>query len=63
MKRVVITGMGTVSPIGNNVEDFWGNLRDGNTGVAPITRFDASQTGVSVAAEVKDFDPTLTMDI
>lgn len=61
MKRVVITGMGTVSPIGNNVEDFWGNLRDGNTGVAPITRFDASQTGVSVAAEVKDFDPTLTM--
>ncbi|MRJ48141.1 beta-ketoacyl-ACP synthase II [Fundicoccus ignavus] len=62
MKRVVITGMGTVSPIGNNVEDFWGNLRDGNTGVAPITRFDASQTGVSVAAEVKDFDPTLTMD-
>lgn len=62
MKRVVITGMGTVSPIGNNVEDFWENLRDGNTGVAPITRFDASQTGVSVAAEVKDFDPTLTMD-
>lgn len=62
MKRVVITGMGTVSPIGNNVEDFWGNLRDGNIGVAPITRFDASQTGVSVAAEVKDFDPTLTMD-
>ena len=61
MKRVVITGMGPVSPIGNNVEDFWGNLRDGNTGVAPITRFDASQTGVSVAAEVKDFDPTLTM--
>lgn len=62
MKRVVITGIGTVSPIGNNVEDFWVNLRDGNTGVAPITRFDASQTGVSVAAEVKGFDPTLTMD-
>lgn len=62
MKRVVITGIGTVSPIGNNTEVFWENLKEGNTGIAPITRFDASQTGISVAAEVKDFDPTLTMD-
>lgn len=62
MKRVVITGIGTVSPIGNNTEVFWKNLKEGNTGVAPITRFDASQTGITVAAEVKDFDPTLTMD-
>lgn len=62
MKRVVITGIGTVSPIGNNTNDFWTNLKEGNTGVAPITRFDASQTGITVAAEVKEFDPTLTMD-
>ena len=62
MKRVVITGIGTVSPIGNNTNDFWKNLQEGNSGIAPITRFDASQTGVTVAAEVKDFDPTLTMD-
>lgn len=62
MKRVVITGLGTVSPIGNNTEDFWNNMKAGNTGVAPITKFDASQTGITVAAEVKDFDPTLTMD-
>lgn len=62
MKRVVITGIGTVSPIGNNTDDFWKNLKEGHTGVAPITRFDASQTGIAVAAEVKDFDPTLTMD-
>lgn len=62
MKRVVITGIGTVSPIGNNTEDFWNNMKAGNTGIAPITKFDASQTGITVAAEVKDFDPTLTMD-
>ena len=62
MKRVVITGIGTVSPIGINTDIFWNNLKEGNTGVAPITRFDASQTGITVAAEVKDFDPTLTMD-
>lgn len=62
MKRVVITGIGTVSPIGNNTDVFWKNLQEGNTGVAPITRFDASQTGITVAAEVKEFDPTFTMD-
>lgn len=62
MKRVVITGIGTVSPIGNNTDVFWKNLKEGNTGVAPITRFDASQTGITVAAEVKEFDPTFTMD-
>lgn len=62
MKRVVITGLGTVSPIGNNTDEFWDNMKAGNTGVAPITRFDASETGITVAAEVKNFDPTLTMD-
>lgn len=62
MNRVVITGLGAVTPVGNTAEDFWQNIKAGNSGIAPITRFDASETGITVAAEVKDFDPTLYMD-
>ncbi|UUX34267.1 beta-ketoacyl-ACP synthase II [Fundicoccus culcitae] len=62
MNRVVITGIGTVSPIGNDVPSFWESMRQDKSGVSKITRFDASNTGISVAAEVKDFDPSLTMD-
>lgn len=62
MERVVVTGIGTVSPIGNNTKDFWENMKAGVSGIAPITKFDATSTGVSVAAEVKDFDPTTVMD-
>lgn len=61
MKRVVITGMGAVTPLGNTVEEFWDGLKNGKNGIAPITKFDASETGITVAAEVKDFDPTLYM--
>lgn len=57
MKRVVITGMGTVSPIGNNVTEFWQSIVNHHSGISTITKFDASKTGVSVAAEVKNFDP------
>lgn len=62
MNRVVITGLGAITPIGNTVPDYWENLVNGKHGIAPITRFDASQTGITLAAEVKNFDPSLTMD-
>lgn len=56
MERVVITGIGTVSPIGNNTVEFWENIKNDQHGIAPITKFDASATGISVAAEVKNFN-------
>ena len=61
MNRVVITGMGAITPLGNTVEDFWNGLKNGEHGIAPITKFDASETGITVAAEVKEFDPSLYM--
>ncbi|MBO5622227.1 MAG: beta-ketoacyl-ACP synthase II [Butyrivibrio sp.] len=57
MCRVVVTGMGVISPVGNDVETFWGNLKDGVCGVDKINRFDASNLKVSLDAEVKDFEP------
>lgn len=62
MNRVVITGMGAITPLGNTVADFWDGIKNGKNGIAPITKFDASETGITVAAEVKDFDPTQYMD-
>ncbi len=56
MKRVVVTGMGIISPIGNDVETFWNGLKNGVCGVGMITRFDTTDYAVKVAAEVKDFD-------
>ena len=56
-KRVVITGMGAVTPIGLTVEEFWKSLIDGKSGVGRITQFDAGAFPVIIAAEVKDFDP------
>lgn len=55
MTRVVITGYGVVSAIGSDPETFWENLKSGKTGIGPITKFDSTATGISVAAEVKDF--------
>ena len=57
MNRVVITGMGTVNPIGNNIETFSENLFAGVCGIGPITKFDTTGFKVTLAAEVKDFDP------
>ena len=57
-RRVVITGMGIVSPVGNAVPDAWANILSGKSGVAPITRFDASAFASQIAGEVKDFDVT-----
>lgn len=55
-KRVVITGLGALSPIGNNVDDFWDNLTNGVSGAARITNFDPSQFRTHFACELKDFD-------
>ena len=57
MKRVVVTGMGVISPVGNDIDSFWNNLTAGKNGVGMITRFDAADQKVKVAGEVKDFDP------
>ena len=56
--RVVITGMGAVTPLGNTVDEFWNGLKAGKNGIAPITKFDATETGITVAGELKDFDAT-----
>lgn len=55
-KRVVITGLGVVSPVGNNVADMWDSIKNGRHGIAKITRFDVSEFKVTMGAEVKDFD-------
>jgi 3-oxoacyl-[acyl-carrier-protein] synthase II len=57
LRRAVITGIGCVSPIGVGREQFWQSVREGRSGVGPITRFDASDLPVRIAGEVKDFDP------
>lgn len=62
MRRVVITGMGAVTPIGNSVPEFWESLKAGKCGIGHITKFDASEYKVKVAAEVKDFDPLQYME-
>lgn len=58
-KRVVVTGMGCVSPLGHNVEDTWASLVEGRSGAATISSFDPSKLDVTFACEVKGFDPTL----
>ncbi len=57
-KRVVITGIGVISPVGNSVDDYWNSLTSGKSGVGPVTRFDITDFPAKIAAEVKDFDPT-----
>ncbi len=61
-RRVVITGMGAVTPIGNTVEEFWQGILENKVGIGPITKFDTSDFKVKLAAEVKDFDPKQYMD-
>ena len=61
-RRVVITGMGAITPIGNSVEEFWDGIKEGKTGFGPITYFDTADYRCKLAAEVKDFDPTQYMD-
>lgn len=61
-RRVVVTGMGAITPIGLSVEEFWENVKAGNTGFAPITKFDASEYKCHIAAEVKGFEGKNYMD-
>ena len=56
-KRVVVTGLGAITPVGNTVKDFWSGLVSGKNGVGPITHFDSTNYKTRFAAEVKDFDP------
>ncbi len=60
--RVVVTGMGIVTPLGNNLDEYFGNLIDGKSGVDIVTRFDASKYDTRIAAEVKNFDPSRYLD-
>jgi len=62
MNRVVVTGLGTVTPLGNDVASFWENLKKGVCGIGPITKFDTADFKVKLAAEVRDFDPHRYMD-
>ncbi len=61
-KRIAIIGLGIISPIGNDIATFWESLVAGKSGVGPVTRFDASRLDSRIAAEVKNFDPSLYMD-
>ncbi len=58
LKRVVVTGLGALTPIGNNIEEYWNALVNGVSGAAPITHFDASKSKTRFACEVKNFNPT-----
>lgn len=62
MKRVVITGMGAVTPVGCNVDTFWDSLKNGKNGIDKITKFDTTDYRVKLAAEINDFDPSLYME-
>ena len=55
-RRVVVTGIGALTPIGNNVQDYWTALSNGVSGAAPITRFDSSKFKTQFACEIKNFD-------
>lgn len=61
-RRVVVTGLGAVTPIGNTAEQFWEACKEGKIGIGPITKFDTADYKVKLAAEVKDFDPKEYMD-
>ncbi len=62
LKRVVVTGLGTINPLGKNVDEFWKNMCNGVSGAGPITRFDASRFKTQFACEVKNFDPNEYLD-
>ncbi len=61
-RRVVVSGMGVVTPLGHTVEELWNNIRAGKSGIGPMTKFDTTDYTSKVAGEVKDFDPSTVMD-
>ena len=62
-RRVVVTGLGAVTPLGNNVKDTWEGLKNGRGGIAPITQFDTAKFKAKLAAEVKDFNPKEYLEV
>jgi 3-oxoacyl-[acyl-carrier-protein] synthase II len=62
MRRVVVTGVGAVTPVGNTAEEFWAALIQGKSGIGPVTRFDASPLPTRIAGELKGFDPLRYID-
>lgn len=62
-RRVVVTGLGAVTPLGNNVKDTWDGLKNGKCGIAQITQFDTEKFKAKLAAEVKDFDPKEYLEV
>src|SRR3990172_6563810 len=60
--RVVVTGMGAVTPIGNTVADYWEGLRTGRNGIGRVTQFDPADLIVQIAGEVKDWDPEVYLE-
>ena len=62
MKKVVVTGLGALAPNGNSVDQFWSAIKSGTSGIAPITYFDTSDHRVSIAGELKDFNPEQQLD-
>jgi 3-oxoacyl-[acyl-carrier-protein] synthase II len=63
MRRVVVTGIGALTPIGNNLNDYWSNLKKGLSGAAPITKFDTTRFKTTFACELKDYDPKAHFDV
>jgi 3-oxoacyl-[acyl-carrier-protein] synthase II len=61
-RRVVVTGFGVVSPLGNDIPTFWSNVKANKSGIGPITMIDSSELAVKIAGEVKDFNPNLRLD-
>ncbi|MFZ5986907.1 MAG: beta-ketoacyl-ACP synthase II [Bacillota bacterium] len=61
-KRVVITGLGVISALGNDINTFWNSIKEGKCGITKVTRFDVTDMTTKVAAEMKDFDPTQYID-
>lgn len=62
MRKAVISGMGVITPVGNDIDTFWKSITEGRSGLGPVTRFDASKLDAKIAAEVKGFDASLYME-
>ena len=62
LKRVVVTGLGALTPIGNNIQEYWECFKKGKSGAAPITYFDTEKFKTKFACEVKNYDPLQTFN-
>lgn len=62
MERVVVTGLGAITPLGNSAEDMWNGMKEGKNGIGPLTKFDGEVINIHVAGEVRDFEPKDYMD-